>query len=197
MENLVGYARRNFLVPIPRAAGWEELNAQLEADCRQRREQRLRGHTESIGERFAGDRAAMLSLPPTPYEACEEVTARVSSLSLVRYRTNDYSVPTQYGYRQVLVKGYVHEVVIGCGSEVIARHPRSYQHEKEIYEPLHYLALLEHKCRALDQAAPLANWQLPDISSEKPSCARLRETGYLASSAVSIGKQARDSRWTS
>ena len=53
----------------------------------------------------------------------------MSSLSLVRYRTNDYSVPTEYGHRQVLVKGYVHQVVIVCGSEVIARHPRSYERE--------------------------------------------------------------------
>jgi hypothetical protein len=38
---------------------------------------------------------------------------------------NDYSVPTEYGHRQVWVKGYVHQVVIACGSEVIARHERS------------------------------------------------------------------------
>ena len=144
IENLVGFARRNFMVPIPHAANWEELNARLEADCRRRRECRLRGHTETIGERFERDRAAMLPLPPTSYEACEKVTARVSSLSLVRYRTNDYSVPTQYGHRQVLVKGYVHRVEIGCASEVIARHARSYQRETAVYDPLHYLALLEH-----------------------------------------------------
>jgi hypothetical protein len=65
----------------------------------------------------------MLPLPATPYEACEKTTVRVTSLSLVRYRGNDYSVPTEYGHRQVLVKGYVHEVVIACASEVIARHP--------------------------------------------------------------------------
>ena len=62
----------------------------------------------------------------------------------------------------MLVKGYVHEVVIACGSEVIARHPRSYEHEAVIFDPLHYLALLEQKTRALDQAAPLAGWQLPE-----------------------------------
>jgi hypothetical protein len=117
--------------------------------------------TETIGERFVRDRAAMLPLLPTPYEACEKVPARVSSLSLVRYRTNDYSVPTEYGHRQVLVKGYVHRVEIGCASEVIARHPRSYEREIAVYDPLHYLALLEHKSRALDQAAPLAGWELP------------------------------------
>ena len=162
VENLVGYARRNFMVPIPHAASWEELNVRFEADCCERRQRRLRGHTETIAERFERDRAAMLPLPATPYEACEKVTVRVSSLSLVRYRTNDYSVPTQYGHRQVLVKGYVHRVEIVCGSEVIARHHRSYERETAVYDPLHYLALLEHKSRALDQAAPLAGWQLPE-----------------------------------
>src|SRR5579863_9143909 len=155
VENLVGYARRNFMVPIPRASSWEELNAHLEADCGQRRERRLRGQTETIAERFQRDRAAMLPLPSAPFEPCEKVTARVSSLALVRYRTNDYSVPTVYGHRQVLVKGYVHRVEIVCGSEVIASHPRSYDRESAIYDPVHYLALLEHKSRALDKAAPL------------------------------------------
>jgi hypothetical protein len=108
------------------------------------------------------DRAAFLPLPPTPYDACEKRTARVSSLSLVRYRGNDYSVPTAYGHREVLVRGYVHEVVIACGAEEIARHPRSCELEDFIFDPLHYLALLERKIGALDQAAPLAGWILPD-----------------------------------
>jgi hypothetical protein len=166
VEGLVGYARRNFMVPIPRVSHWQELNAHLEQQCRKRRERRLRGHSETIGERFARDRAALLPLPAAPYEACEKIAARVSSLSLVRYRGNDYSVPTEYGHRQVWVKGYVHEVVIACASEVIARHRRSYEREAVIFDPLHYLALLEHKSRALDQAAPLAGWQLPDCFAE-------------------------------
>ena len=166
VEGLVGYARRNFMVPIPRASSWEELNLHLEADCRKRRERLLRGHTETIGERFERDRAALLPLPAAPYEACEKISARVSSLSLVRYRSNDYSVPTEYGHRQVWVKGYVHEVVIACGSEVIARHQRSYERETVVFDPLHYLALLEQKTRALDQAAPLVGWQLPECFAE-------------------------------
>jgi hypothetical protein len=108
------------------------------------------------------DRAALLALPATPYEACEKKVARVSSLSLVRYRSNDYSVPTAYGHREVLVRGYIHEVVIACGAEEIARHPRSYEREDFVFNPLHYLALLERKIGALDQAAPLAGWQLPE-----------------------------------
>jgi hypothetical protein len=61
-----------------------------------------------------------------------------------------------------LVKGYVDHVVIVCGGEVIARHPRSYEREALIFDPLHYLALLERKTGALDQAAPLAGWALPE-----------------------------------
>jgi transposase len=166
VEGLVGYARRNFMVPIPRVSSWEELNTHLEAESQKRRLRRLRGHTESIGERFKRDQAAMLPLPAAPYEACEKIAGRVSSLSLVRYRSNDYSVPTEYGHRQVWVKGYVHEVVIACGSAIIARHQRSYEREAVVFDPLHYLALLEQKTRALDQAAPLAGWLLPECFAQ-------------------------------
>ena len=53
-------------------------------------------------------------------------------------------------------------VVIGCGAGIIARHPRSYDREDMVFDPIHYLPLLEHKIGALDQAAPLAGWELPD-----------------------------------
>lgn len=162
VEGLVGYARRNFMVPVPRFATWKAFNAHLEAGCMKHRERRLRGHAETVGERFGRDRAALLELPAAPYEACEKVSARVSSLALVRYRGNDYSVPTRHGHLKVLVRGYVHEVTIACASEIIARHPRSYERESVVYDPLHYLALLEQKTRALDQAAPLAGWPLPE-----------------------------------
>jgi transposase len=179
VEGLVGYARRNFMVPIPRVSSWEELNTHLEAESRKRRLRRLRGNTETIGERFERDHRAMLPLPAAPHEACEKIAGRVSSLSLVRYRSNDYSVPTQYGHRQVWVKGYVHQLVIACGSEVIARHERSYERETVIFDPMHYLALLEQKTRALDQAAPLAGWQLPECFAQLRRLleARLRKHG--------------------
>jgi transposase len=162
VEGLVGYARRNFMVPVPRAASWEELNAHLREQCVQRRERKLWGHKQTIAERFALDREKLLPLPPAPLEACEKRTTRASSQALVRYETNDYSVPVEYGHRQVLVKAFVWEVVIGAGSEVIARHSRSYGREEMIFNPLHYLALLEQKTNALDQAAPLQGWQLPE-----------------------------------
>jgi transposase len=162
VEGLVGYARRNFLVPVPRYATWEELNAHLLVQCQKRRERKLRGHQQTIGERFEKDQARLLPLPAAPYEACDKRSTRVTSMALVLYRANDYSVPVEWGHREVLVKGFVHEVVICAASEVIARHPRSYEREDMIFDPLHYLALLEQKPNALDQAAPLAGWDLPE-----------------------------------
>ena len=162
VEGLVGYARRNFLVPIPVVPSLAALNAHLEQRCLERLDHRVRGHPETIGQRLVRDLAALQERPSVPFEACERKAARVSSLSLVRYDRNDYSVPTAYGHRPVLVKGFVAEVVIACGSEVIARHPRSYGREDFVFEPRHYLALIEQKIGALDQAAPLQGWELPE-----------------------------------
>jgi hypothetical protein len=162
VEGLVGYARRNFLVPVPAAPSFAALNAHLERGCLERLDHRVRGHAESIGERLVRDLAALQPRPPVPYDACDRRPARVSSLALVRYERNDYSVPSAYGHRPVLVRGYVEEVVIACGAEVIARHERSYAREDFVFDPRHYLALLEQKIGALDQAAPLQGWDLPE-----------------------------------
>ena len=162
VEGMVGYSRRNFLVPIPSFDSFDALNLYLEGRCLERMEARLRGHRETIGERMKQDLTALLPLPAVPYDASDKHGTRVNSLSLVRYRTNDYSVPVAYGHRDVLVRGYVHEVVISCGAEVIARHRRSYERDDFVFDPIHYLPLLERKTAALDQAAPLQGWDLPE-----------------------------------
>ena len=162
VEGMVGYVRRNFLVPIPRAESFAALNAHLEQRCLERMDAVLRGHTETIGQRMERDLDALQPVPAVPYDACDKRASRVSSLSLVRYRTNDYSVPVAYGHRDVLVRGYVNEVVISCATEVIAKHPRSYEKDDFVFDPIHYLPLLERKTAALDQAAPLQGWELPE-----------------------------------
>ena len=160
------------MTPLPRFASWDAFNGHLEEQCRNRQGNVLRGHRESIGERFVRDREALKRPLPAPFDACDKQGTRVNSLSLVRYRTNDYSVPVAYGHQEVWIRGYVHEVVIGCGAGIIARHPRSYDREDMVFDPIHYLPLLEHKIGALDQAAPLAGWELPDAF---PTLRRLLE----------------------
>ena len=51
--------------------------------------------------------------------------------------------------------------MIGCGGEVIARHQGCYDREDMVFDPIHYLPRIEQKINALDQAAPLAEWNLP------------------------------------
>jgi len=109
------------------------------------------------------DVEALRKLPAVPLKPCEKRAARVSSTALVRYRCNDYSVPTAYGFQDVLVKGFVDEVAILCGGREIARHPRHYGEGVFVADPLHYLALFEMKPNALDQAAALQGWNLPEV----------------------------------
>jgi len=162
VEGLVGYARRNFMVPIPHFATWVAFNLWLEEQCRKRQVDVLRGHTETIGQRLVRDLETMMDLPAAPFDACDQATGQVNSQSLVRYKTNDYSVPVAYGHRDVWLRGYVDQVVIGCGGDVIARHPRCWDREDMVFDPVHYLPLLEQKVGALDQAAPLVEWDLPE-----------------------------------
>lgn len=105
VEGMVGYTRRNFMVPRPRFASFDDLNTHLAEQCRKRMGDKLRGHKGTIGERFVADADRLQPLPVAPYDACDKQSVRVSSLSLVRYRGNDYSVPTAYGHQEVLVRG--------------------------------------------------------------------------------------------
>src|SRR5665213_1296955 len=150
------------MTPLPVADSFDALNARFLDACMKRRQAVLRGQVATIAERMQADTSAFMPLPPAPYDACHKVATRVSSLSLVRYRNNDYSVPTRYGHQEVLAKGYVDRVEIACRGETIATHARSYDTAEFVYNPLHYLALLEHKSKALDQAAPLDGWQLAE-----------------------------------
>ena len=163
VEGLVKFSRANFMVPVPHAGSFDDLNAMLEERCRARQRDHAGRHAETIGERLVADHAALRPLPAVPLEPCEKRSGRVSSMALVRYRTNDYSVPTSYGFQDVVVKGFVAEVVILCGGKEIARHQRCYGEGVFVADPLHYLALIETKPGALDQAAALQGWALPDV----------------------------------
>jgi transposase len=161
VEGLVKYTQRTILTPIPEAADWESLNTRVRERCLRRRGDLIRGSTGTIGERLAADIAAFMPLPAAPFDCCRVIPGRVSSQSLVRFLTNDYSVPVAFGHRAVLIKAYVHQVVICHASAVIARHPRSYERDTMVFDPLHYLPLIEQKVASLDQAAPLVGWVLP------------------------------------
>jgi len=72
VEGLIGWIRRNLLVPVPRAVSLMTLNEQLLEDCRRRFGDRLRGHDQTIGERLVRDLEAFHALPPAPYVQISE-----------------------------------------------------------------------------------------------------------------------------
>ena len=95
--------RRNFMIA---ASPVRELGRLSMATCEEQCTQPARSTScaataSSIGERFVRDREALKRPLPAPFDACDKQGTRVSSLSLVRYRTNDYSVPVAYGHQEV------------------------------------------------------------------------------------------------
>jgi transposase len=162
VERLVEYARSNFLVPVPTVASLEQLNAELAEQCRRDQERSVRGKSGTVGTLLTEDRAQMQLLPARPFEARRVDDVSVDSLSLARFDTNSYSVPTKYAHRPVTVVASVSEVRIVYEDRLIARHPRCWDREQSVFDPIHYLALLERKPGGFDFARPLEKWDLPE-----------------------------------
>jgi transposase len=162
VENGVGYVRRNFLVPVPQADTWDDLNAPLAAACRREFERTGGGRDRATAELLAADRAAFLPLPAEPFEARRIEPVTINSLSLGRFDGNDYSVPTAFAYQALTATGTIDRVRFQRRGAAVAEHARYWGKGRVTFEPLHYLALLERKPGALDYARPLAGWSLPD-----------------------------------
>jgi transposase len=161
-ENLVGYARRNFLVPVPELDDFEVFNDGLAEACRQDLGRRLRGKEGTKAELLEEDRRAMRPLPSRPFEARRVEPCQANSLSLVRFDRNDYSVPTRYAHHDVLAVGGIERVRLVVEDRVVAEHLRDWDKENVHYDPVHYLALLERKPGALDFGKPFDDWDLPE-----------------------------------
>jgi len=57
VESLVGYGRRNFMVPVPVCSSFSELNARLEAACRADLDRQVRGKSGTKAELLGVDRS--------------------------------------------------------------------------------------------------------------------------------------------
>jgi hypothetical protein len=162
VERLLGFARRSFLVPVPQVDSLESLNEHLRERCLGDLAERTRGKSAPKGQLLLEDQAAFLPLPKQPFEARRIVPASADSQSLVRFDTNDYSVPVKYAHRKLIVVATVEEVRLVYEDRLVTRHLRCWDRERTFFEPIHYLALLERKPGGFDYARPLENWQLPE-----------------------------------
>ncbi len=162
VEGTVKFTRLNFFVPVPQFDNLEGFNEWLEQRCREDLGRKLRGKTQTKAQLLEEDRAKFLPLPKGEFQASRKASTTASSLSLVRFDQNDYSVPVAYAHHPVVVRGFCHEIRLSHLGREIARHKRIWEKEQVCFDPLHYLALLERRPGALDYARPLEGWKLPE-----------------------------------
>jgi hypothetical protein len=159
VEGLVGYARRNWLVPIPEYDTWNELNAYLWQQCHAEGERRLRGMQMTIGEALNIEKSKLLPLPSRPFPCCALRPVQANGFGLVTFQTNRYSVPAHQAHEAIWLRAFVDRVEITNGRQTLAVHTRCYDREQDILNPLHYLPLLEQRPGAWDQAKPIHEWR--------------------------------------
>jgi transposase len=179
VESDVGYAQRNFFAPIPDVADFESLNQQLRQACQQDMQRRVRGEKRLVTEVWQTEQAALLSLPAVDYRACVNRVVKVNPYSQVVFDTNRYSVPSEYSGKQLVLRAYPFRVEVLSMDRVIAKHPRCFEREQDILDPLHYLGLLERRPGALDYAIPIRQWRQswPKAYEQLLSALRINKPG--------------------
>lgn len=158
-EGLVGYSRRNWLVPPPEHATWDDLNTYLVERCQAEGQRRLRGMEMTIGEALTLEQAQFLPLPTRPFPCHILRPVRANGFGLVTFQTNRYSVPAHHAHESLWLRASVERVEITNGRQTLAIHPRCYKREQDILNPLHYLRVLEQRPGAWEQAKPIQEWR--------------------------------------
>lgn len=166
VENLVGWARRNILVPLPEVEDFAALNRLLRRRCEEYLSHTVRGRETSVGEALQCERNRLTPLPAKPYDPARAHETVPNYFALVTFDGNQYSVPVELVGRTVTVKAYADSVKIYHRGMVVAFHRRLYGKGKTAYELSHYLRLLERKPRAVFHAKPVREANLPGIYEE-------------------------------
>ena len=147
MRTWWAYARRNFLVPLPRVVSLEELNALLRERFRDRADRRLPGRDQTRSEAWEEEQRHLLPLPAWPWRCCITRPTRATVSCLVFFDSNRYSVPAAYAGRNVMLHAYVDRVEIAAGDRAIAYHRRCYERGRDVLDPYHYVPALLQKPR--------------------------------------------------
>lgn len=159
VEGLVGYARRNYLVPIPEAASLDELNQRLLASCLNFGEHRTAGRDKTVQQLHEQEKKMLLPLPEVPFSNIDTWTGKADKFATVHVDKNRYSVPAGYAGRKVSAVVYVDRVELYYGSKGIASHRRLYGNNKWQLDPLHYLELIRQRPQAFESARPIRQWR--------------------------------------
>jgi transposase len=159
VEHSVGFARRNFLVPLPRVASFAELNAQLLAACLADDARQVKGQPSTIAAAWQQEQPYLRALPKHEFACCITRPVTLTPYSQVVFETNRYSVPVEQAYRHLVLRAFPFRIEVLHLERVITSHERCYEREQDIFDPLHYLPLLEQRPAAFEHAKPLRRWR--------------------------------------
>ena len=165
VEGVIGYVRRNFLVPVPVVDSFEELNAHLLRSCLRHGSHRIAGRTENIGSLFEREKECLVPLPAVPLANIALLETSVDKYSTVVVDKNRYSVPVSYAWLKVRVELSIDGVDIFHDGRRIAHHERLFGNNKWQLDPQHYLELVRRKPGAFDSALVIRRWR-----EEWPAC---------------------------
>jgi len=159
VEGLVGYARRNYMVPVPVADSLEDLNQKLLQACLSYGGHRIAGREHTVSELYEEEKGHLLSLPDIPFSNLETASGKVDKYATVVVDKNRYSVPSSYAHFKVSTILYVDCVEIFYGSKKIASHDRLYGNNKWSLLPEHYLELIAQRPQAFESARVIRQWR--------------------------------------
>lgn len=164
-EGMIGYIRRNYLVPIPVVESFEELNEKLLNACLRHGTHRTQGRTESVDNLFEREKAHLIPLPAVPMGNVYVSETRVNKYATVIVDKNHYSVPVSHVRLKVRVELTIDRVDIFYDGRRIASHARLFGNNKWQLDPQHYLELIRRKPGAFDSALVIRRWR-----KEWPAC---------------------------
>lgn len=166
VEGLVGFGRRNYLVPIPEVQSLEELNRILDARTAAEEQRRRRGYEQTVGERFRQERSLLAALPGRPFLACTRHPVRATSQALVTFRQRQYSVPLRHAGQRLWVRAFAEHVEIWAATKCVARHARCDGPGEPVCDFWHYLPVLQRKPGAFDNAIAVRQARFPEEAQQ-------------------------------
>ena len=162
IENQVSSVRSWMFTPKARFADLAALNEWLYMRCEalgQRTHPTFKDKT--IDEAFVEDLAACRS-PMAQFDGYCEKVLKASPSCLISYDRNRYSVPAKYAGKVITLRAYADRLVMIADHQEVAEHARSFGRDQSIFDPWHYVPVLQRKPGALRNGAPFKDWDLPD-----------------------------------
>jgi hypothetical protein len=156
---MVGYVRRNYLVPIPCVEDIEELNQRLLTDCLAFGDHRISGRDRTVNELFEHEQRHLLTLPAVAFSNIQTSNGKVNPYSTLMVDKNHYSVPARFVGFKVHMNLGIDRIDIFWDGKKIATHPRVFANNKWQLDPQHYLEVIQQRPGSFQTARPILQWR--------------------------------------